>query len=333
MKHATIPIFIPMQGCPYDCVFCNQPKITGQAAVMPDKEIIHKIESHLETLVGRRGKVEIAFFGGSFTGLPIDLQKHYLGLAQPYLTEKQVTGIRLSTRPDYINENNLGMLKDHGVTTIELGVQSMDDEVLQLSGRGHTAGDVRKAAAMVKAAGFSLVLQMMPGLPGDTLEKTTHTANKIIALGADATRIYPTLVIKDTRLEKLFYENEFTPLTLDEAVHWCSAIVPLFETAGVTILRLGLHASEGLLFGRELVAGPFHQAFGEMVYSQIWHDIFSKLGPEPTQSVKVFVHPRQLNHAIGHKRKNRKMLEKKFRKVRFKTDVLLEGRNFRLESV
>ncbi len=329
MKHASIPIFIPMQGCPYDCVFCNQPKITGQAAIMPDNEIIQKIENHLETLAGRRDQIEIAFFGGSFTGLPLDMQQHYLGLVQPYLTKKQVKGIRLSTRPDYINEEVLDVLKDHGVTTIELGVQSMDDEVLLLSGRGHTADDVRRAATMVKAAGFSLVLQMMPGLPGDTLEKTTHTANRIIALGADATRIYPTLVIKDTHLEKLFIQNKYTPLTLDEAVHWCSQIVPFFEMAGVKILRLGLHASEGLLFGKELVAGPFHAAFGEMVYSQIWHDIFSKLSPEPARSVELFVHPRQLNHAIGHKRQNRKMLEEKFRKVIFKTDVLLEGRNFR----
>lgn len=300
---------------------------------MPDDEIIHKIESHLETLAGRKDNIEIAFFGGSFTGLPLELQKNYLGLAQPYLIRKQVTGIRLSTRPDYINKEILRMLKEHGVTTIELGAQSMDDEVLRLSGRGHTAEDVSKAAAMVKAAGFSLVLQMMPGLPGDTIEKTTHTANKIIALGADATRIYPTLVIKGTRLEKLFHENKFTPLTLDEAVQWCSAIVPLFETAGVKILRLGLHASKGLMWGRELVAGPFHQAFGEMVYSRIWHEIFSKLSPEPALKVKVFVHPKQLNHANGHRGINRKMLEEKFRKVSFKTDALLENRTFSLERL
>ena len=317
-----------MEGCRFDCVFCNQRQITGQQQLMGDEEIVSKIEAYLETMPSGDNHVEIAFFGGSFTGLPFDQQKHYLELVQPWLARKEVKGIRLSTRPDYVDERVLQLLKLHGVSSIELGVQSMDDEVLRQSGRGHTAEQVRNAAEMIKTAGFSLGLQMMPGLPGDTLEKSLATAGEIIALGADTTRIYPTLVIRQTHLEKLYQQGQYTPLTLDEAVQWCSEIVPLFEQAGVKILRLGLHASEGMLSGEDLVAGPFHVAFGEMVYSGIWYNLLKEIPPDPASGITVFVHPKQMNQAIGHQALNRKMLERNFCKVIFKPDESVRKRYF-----
>lgn len=318
-----------MQGCPFDCVFCNQRNITGQQCGMGDEEVRVKIAKHLETIPKENSQIEIAFFGGSFTGLSLEKQRHYLQLVQPWIQSGEVTGIRLSTRPDYINPAVLAILKDYGVKTIELGVQGMDDEVLQKSGRGHTAEDVRTAAALIKNFGFSLGLQMMIGLPGDTFEKSLQTAKEIISLGAGATRIYPTLVIKNTVLEKLNRQGKFEPLSLDEAVEWCSRIVPLFEEAGVKILRLGLHPSEGLLHGDDLIAGPFHVAFGEMVYSMIWFHIFNELESDPNADITIFVNPKQLNHAIGHQGMNRKMLEGRFGKVKLMGDKNLVGRQFK----
>ncbi len=328
MHHFTIPIFIPMEGCRFDCVFCNQRKITGQQQLMGDEEIISKIEAYLESMPLGNNHVDIGFFGGSFTGLPLEQQKHYLELVQPWLRCKDVTGIRLSTRPDYIDSEVLQMLKAFGVTAIELGVQSLDEEVLRQSGRGHTAEQVCDASRMIKEIGFSLGLQMMPGLPGDTLEKSLATAREIVAMNADATRIYPTLVIRHTQLENLYEQKRYTPLTLDEAVEWCSHIVPLFEDAGVKILRLGLHASEGMLTGNDLVAGPFHVAFGEMVYSRIWHNVLKEIASDPTSGITIFVHPTQLNQAIGHKALNRKMLDKNCLNVVFKPDESLKNRDF-----
>jgi histone acetyltransferase (RNA polymerase elongator complex component) len=319
-----------MQGCPFDCVFCNQRNITGQDHVMSDEQILAKIGSHLKTIPETKRDIEIAFFGGSFTGLPVEQQEHYLDLVQPWINSGEVSGIRLSTRPDYINSEILFLLKSKGVTAIELGVQSMDDEVLKRSGRGHTAADVINAANLVKASGFSLGLQMMPGLPGDTIEKSMQTAKAIINLGADSTRIYPTLVIRNTALEKLYLQRKFEPLSLEQAIDWCSLIVPLFEDAGVKILRLGLHPSEGILHGNDLIAGPFHVAFGEMVYSKIWYNILCELKSDPNAEITVFVNPKQINHAAGHKGMNRKMLEGKFRKVKFRGDEKLLGREVKL---
>ena len=217
-----------MQGCPFDCVFCDQRQITGQQNAQSDAEIAGKIEQYLATLPDENCKIEIGFFGGSFTGLKVTEQQRYLDLAKPWLKSGKISGIRLSTRPDYINDEILKMLKECGVTAIELGVQSMDDEVLRLAGRGHTADDVKKAAGKIKAAGFSLGLQMMTGLPGDSFDKSLKTAEEIVLLGADSTRIYPALVIRNTSLENIYRQGRYKPLTLDEAVDWCSRIVPLF---------------------------------------------------------------------------------------------------------
>lgn len=197
LKHYTIPIFIPELACPHQCVFCDQRKISGQQEIPNIDDINKKIKAYLKTIPEKRSRVEIGFFGGSFTGLPMDQQEMYLKAAAEFVKGRRVEGIRLSTRPDYINREILDLLKKNKVITIELGAQSMDPGVLAKSGRGHSVEDIEKASKMIIDDGFELGLQMMIGLPGDTLEKAKHTAKKIVELGARNTRIYPTLVIKE----------------------------------------------------------------------------------------------------------------------------------------
>ncbi len=331
VNHFTIPVFVPMQGCPFECIFCNQRNIVSQPGLPSDDVIKTKIEDHLNTIPTENTLIEVGFFGGSFTGLPVDDQVRYLGLVQPYLKTKQIAGIRISTRPDLIRPDNLALLAGFGVTTIELGVQSMDDQVLKNSGRAYPTAAVLQAANLIKETGFSLGMQMMIGLPGDSLEKSIETAKQIIAMKAKTIRIYPTLVVRNTRLEALFRQNLFVPLTLIQAVDWCASLVLLFEEAGVNILRLGLHPSEGLLNGESLVTGPFHVAFGEMVYSKIWSDRFATISSEKHDSISVYVNSRQLNCAVGHKGTNKHELLNRFSKVRFAVDNHLEGRSYRVD--
>lgn len=326
-KHYTIPVFIPELACPFQCVFCNQRKITGQNLIPDDLEILTMIEEHIASFKETERVVEIGFFGGSFTGIPVDQQSHYLELVQPYLVSGEVSGIRLSTRPDYIDADVLKLLKKNKVSTIELGSQSLDDEVLKASYRGHTAEQVEQASKMILDHGFELGLQMMIGLPGDTLEKSIKTAHRIVDLGASNTRIYPTVVIKGTALEQWFTKGKFTPLSLEEAVNWTRQILPIFEEAGLTVLRVGLHPSEGLLNGDELVAGPFHPSFKELVLTEIWGELFKPLLEKPKgKFIELHVPEKEINYAIGYKGKNKKALLEKFNSVKFITDPAITHR-------
>lgn len=328
IKHYNIPIFIPELACPFQCVFCNQRKITGKQSLPSENEIVKTIEAHLQTFKATERVVEVGFFGGSFTGIPMEQQAQYLQLVQSFLKQGQINGIRLSTRPDYIDKTILDLLKMNNVTTIELGAQSLDDEVLLASFRGHTARQTEVAAKQIKEAGFNLGLQMMIGLPGDSLEKSLYTAKRIIELGASNTRIYPTVVIKDTALHKWYNEGKFTPLALEDAVQRTKEIIPLFEEAGVKIIRVGLHPSEGLLSGEELVAGPFHPSFKEIVLTEIWGELFRPLlkdGNSGKLSIKL--PPKELNFAIGYKAKNKKTLLKYYTEVNFITDPTITQRS------
>lgn len=326
VRHFTIPVFIPEEACPNQCVFCNQHRIAGAERAPSVDEVIEKINEHLLTIPAG-SKVEIGFFGGNFTGIPVEQQKAYLASVQPYMESGQVTGIRISTRPDYISKEILLMLKQFHVSTIELGAQSLDDEVLKLAGRGHTASQVHEASRMIREHEFSLGLQMMIGLPGDTAEKSIYTAQEIIRLGAECTRIYPTLVIKDTELEQLFLAGKYIPLSQEEAISRVADIVPLFITADVTILRIGLHPSEGLLDKTSLVAGPFHVAFGEMVFSEIWRRIISTMMFENGKRnlLTLIVPVGMRNAAIGYKALNKAKLLETFRKVVFEESDELKG--------
>ncbi|MCD4694958.1 MAG: radical SAM protein [Bacteroidales bacterium] len=332
-KHINIPVFIPELACPFQCIYCNQRKISGQLEVPGKNAIITTIETYLQSITDKSTEVQLAYFGGNFTGIPISEQEEYLQIVQPYIKSGQISGIRISTRPDYIDEKILSLLKKYHVESIELGAQSLDDEVLRLSKRGHLSTDTEQAANLVKNYNISLGLQMMIGLPGDTFEKSAYTARKIIELGADNTRIYPTLVIRGTQLEEIYNRGDFSPLSLVKAVEWSVELYKIFEQGGVKILKLGLHPSEGLLSGKDLIAGPFHPSFRELVLTALWKEILLPLNNKEGKTLNIWVAPGQVNHAVGYSGSNKKMLLQHFKKVNLKTKEQITGREFIFEII
>lgn len=320
MKHYNIPIFIPELACPNRCIYCNQRHISGQLQAVKPEEIKQIIEQHLATFI-RPSVVELAFFGGSFTGIDEKDMLTYLQIVQPYIEQGEIKSIRISTRPDYINEKILDILQQYNVKDIELGAQSLNEEVLAFAKRGHTVRDVENASQLIKSYGFSLGLQMMIGLPLDTVEKSKETAKKILKLGAESTRIYPTLVINNTDLADLYRQNKYKALSLDEAVDWTTEIYKIFSQSSIKILRIGLHPSEALINGTELLAGPFHVSFKELVLTKIWQEKFEKL---PINTKTILVNPKEINYAIGYNSKNKQLLQKKFPYLKFISDSNVE---------
>jgi len=319
-KHSNIPIFIPELACPHQCVFCDQEKISGTYSIPQPADVKDIVERYLETIPENR-TINIAFFGGSFTGLSVDLQEQYLKEVFKFIKNRKVSGIRLSTRPDYINEPILELLKKYSVTTIELGAQSTSQEVLNESGRGHTVENIRDASNLICKYGFELGLQMMIGLPGDSYERSIQTANDIVSLGASNTRIYPAIVVKHTALEKMYREGRYTPLSLEQAVEWAKDIVHIFEKNSVSILRMGLHPSDELVIGKSLIAGPFHPSFKEMVMTQIWKELINtelqSFNSNFSNNIKITVSDRQIHYAIGYRQTNREQLVSRGYNVRF----------------
>lgn len=320
MKHYNIPIFIPELACPNRCIYCNQRHISGQLQAVKPEEIKQIIEQHLATFI-RPSEVELAFFGGSFTGIDEKDMLTYLQIVQPYIEQGEIKSIRISTRPDYINEKILDILQQYNVKDIELGAQSLNEEVLAFAKRGHTVRDVENASQLIKSYGFSLGLQMMIGLPLDSVEKSKETAKKILKLGAESTRIYPTLVINNTDLADLYRQNKYKALSLDEAVDWTAEIYKIFSQSSIKILRVGLHPSEALINGTELLAGPFHVSFKELVLTKIWQEKFEKL---PINTKTILVNPKEINYAIGYNSKNKQLLQKKFPYLKFISDSNVE---------
>lgn len=320
MKHYNIPIFIPELACPNRCIYCNQRHISGQLQAVKPEEIKQIIEQHLATFI-RPSEVELAFFGGSFTGIDEKDMLTYLQIVQPYIEQGEIKSIRISTRPDYINEKILDILQQYNVKDIELGAQSLNEEVLAFAKRGHTVRDVENASQLIKSYGFSLGLQMMIGLPLDTVEKSKETAKKILKLGAESTRIYPTLVINNTDLADLYRQNKYKALSLDKAVDWTAEIYKIFSQSSIKILRVGLHPSEALINGTELLAGPFHVSFKELVLTKIWQEKFEKL---PINTKTILVNPKEINYTIGYNSKNKQLLQKKFPYLKFISDSNVE---------
>lgn len=311
-KAQIIPLFVPHVGCPNACVFCNQRHISGEQSPATPKDVEAAIRKSA-ALTPQGAKRQLAFYGGSFTALPAAEQEALLRAAQPYLDSGYLSSIRLSTRPDAIDEACLQRLKKYRVQTVELGAQSMCDQVLELSGRGHTARDVAEAARMVQKAGFSLVLQMMTGLPGSTPARDVETARHIAALCPDGVRIYPTVIVRDTALWTLWRAGTYREHTVEDAVEVCAQIVPIFQEAGIPIIRLGLNPTEDLS-GGEAAGGAYHPALGELVRARLLleKERAALCGVPPGSRVELGVRPGLLSQAIGQHGANRAALLTEF---------------------
>lgn len=311
-RESIIPVFVPHLGCPNDCVFCNQRRISGSLAPAAASDVTAAIEEALRLAPDAGGR-QLAFYGGSFTAIPDAEQEALLGAAQPYLESGKITSIRLSTRPDAIDGAVLARLKRFGVETVELGAQSMSELVLALSGRGHTAEDVRAASELVKAAGFRLILQMMTGLPGADDESDLATARELAALKPDGVRVYPTVIVRDTALYDLWKSGRYKEHTVEDAVRVCARILPVFDEAGIPVIRLGLNPTDELS-GGDAAGGAYHPALGELVRSRILRGKAEALleGTVPGAELALRVSPRLMSQLIGQRGANRKYLMERF---------------------
>ena len=302
MKHINVALFVPDEGCPHRCSFCNQKTISGKTKKLTVEDIDEAVK--IASADGD-GKGEIAFFGGSFTAIEKSYMVSLLERAKLYIDEGLFEGIRISTRPDCINEEILTVLKKYGVTSIELGCQSMNDEVLLLNGRGHTSDDVVKASELIKEYGFEFGVQMMTGLYGDSDETAIKTAEKLIALSPDTVRIYPTVVLEGTRLSELYKAGEYKPQTVEEASELCARLIPMFEEKGIRIIRLGLHSGGNVEEG--FVAGAYHPAFKEICESKIYfQNILKEIRREniPKGDITLTVNKKCVSALVGQKRSN-----------------------------
>ena len=313
MKKRIIPIFVPHRGCPHDCIFCNQKKITGVSTDITSDDVRRIIEEYLTT-IDKDASIEIAFFGGSFTAIDMDIQRNLLSVAKEYVDKNIVSDIRMSTRPDCINDEILTMLEEYKVSIIELGVQSLDDRVLIDSVRGHSDKDVFESANLIKKYGIKLGLQMMIGLPSDAEEKCIYTAKEFIKLNPDCVRVYPTLVVKETGLEKLLVENKYTPFTLDESIEIVKKVLVLFYTNNINVIRVGLQATEDIAIGKEVLAGPYHPAYRELVESKMYGDYIEYLinKYEAKENINVLVNKKNVSRILGNKKSNVKELKEKY---------------------
>ncbi len=281
--------------------------------------------------------VEIAFFGGSFTGIPLEEQKWYLKIGYSYVKSGKVMQLRISTRPDYITEEILDLLDSYGVKTIELGAQSLDDEVLSCSNRGHSLEAVTKAAKMIKSRGFSLGIQTMIGLPRDTIEKDLETAHRVVEIAPDIVRIYPTLVIKDTYLEKMYSEGSYRPLTIEEAVDISAALLEIYEENNINVIRVGLQPTESISENGNVVAGPFHPAFRQLAESKLLLNKMIKYikanNLENSKDIIIECSSREISNIIGQKRKNIITLKREFNFINIKLDINDSKNSFRILKV
>lgn len=309
-KQYIIPIFVPHLGCPNDCVFCNQKSISGQTKQVTKEDVKNIIEEHLK-YIKKDSKVEVAFFGGSFTGIEESKQEELLAAAYEYIKQKKVDSIRISTRPDYIDKKILKRLKKYKVKTIELGVQSANDYILKKAGRGHTFEDVVKASKLIRWYGFDLGHQMMVGLPESTTVDEINTAKQLIKLKPKMVRIYPVLVIKNTKLEKDYNDGKYKPLTVTQAVEVCKELVKLFVKKHIEVIRIGLQPTDTITNPdndkSEVVAGPFHPAFRQLVESGMWYDVIVEKIKQLNTKVKevvVTVNPADVNNVIGQRKDN-----------------------------
>ncbi|CAM2077260.1 radical SAM protein [Clostridium saudiense] len=279
-NYYIIPVFISHQGCPHQCVFCNQDRIAGKYEEVFANDVRKIIDEYLETINSKGATIEVSFFGGTFTAINVNKQKELLEVAREYKQKGLIHKIRLSTRPDAILPYILGYLKEYKVDIIELGVQSLDDEVLRKAGRGHSVNDVIVASKLIKEAGFTLGHQIMPGLPGDSFEIDIETTKKSIEMKPDICRIYPSLVIKDTPMEDMYNRGDYVPYSLDEAVYISGEMLKLYNEAKIKVIRIGLQPTDTITTGKDIVDGPFHPAFRELVEGHLICETLDKKCPK-----------------------------------------------------
>lgn len=309
MKKLIIPIFIPHLGCPHTCAFCNQKKIAGNYQRPTAKQVKEMVKLYTSTVKNKELFVELAFYGGSFTGIPSFLQEELLQEAWELKKQNKIQGIRLSTRPDYIDIAVIERLNQYCVDTVELGVQSLDAEVLEKSQRCHSPEDVEVALKLLRTSNIKVGIQLMPGLPRDTFSKIITTTKKVVGLKPDFVRIYPTLVIKDTQLEIWFKEGVYKPLSLEDATEISAQMVIIFERANIPIIRIGLQAQENLTEDQDLVTGPYHPAFGELVKSRVFRKqieylLFKKHTLPLSSTVVIYCHPQDISQVKGQNKDN-----------------------------
>ncbi len=318
-EHAIIPIFIPHLGCPHACVFCNQTKITARRPLISAGDVEKIIETYLPTLQGRGLKtIEAAFFGGSFTGIPLELQRDYLSAAKKYKNRGDIDKIHISTRPDYISEEILDLLAEYGVDIIELGVQSFDEEVLRLANRGHDAGAVYKSAEQIKSRGFELGIQLMIGLPGDSFEKDIYSAGEMVKIGPSIARLYPTVVIEETELYDMYQAGRYKPLSTEEAVRITKEMYKLISGAGINIIRVGLKSTDIIRRDGSTAGDSFHPAFRQLVEGEIARETLEgELGglleknPELSR-IRMLSNEKSFSNMIGNRKVNKDYFKNKY---------------------
>lgn len=335
-KHAIIPIFIPHKGCPNDCVFCNQKAITARTADVTAEDVKKTIETYLPTLQRRHLEtIEVAFFGGSFTGIPIEEQSAFLKVAQEYKNKGLINKIHMSTRPDYITPKILENLKLYNADTIELGVQSFDSEVLKASNRGHDIEDVYKACNLIKKYDFELGIQLMIGLPGDSMEKCIYSAKETIRIMPSIARLYPTIILNDTKLFQMYECGEYTPLSTDEAVDITKEMYRIIDSAGINIIRVGLKSTDLITDGGEIQGHTYHPAFRQLVEGDLARErleeqlkkLLEKNCHSSADNTFTFLsNGVSFSNMVGNSKRNRKYFATKYPdlKIRFKVDHKLE---------
>ena len=356
-KHAIIPIFIAHRGCPNMCVFCNQKEITARSGNVTSEDVRKTIETWLSTLEKNPNieTVEVSFYGGSFTGLPIEEQNGYLKIAKEYKDKGRIDKIHMSTRPDYINTTILDNLKRYGVDTIELGVQSFDSEVLRASNRGHSREVVYQSCKLIQDYGFELGIQLMVGLPGDTLEKSIYSAKEAAKLKPSLARIYPTIVLDNTELYNMYMDGRYTPLSREEAITRSKAIYKILFHAGITIMRVGLKSTDLICEGGKINGGTYHPAFRQLVEGSLARDlvepqlirIYDNI-PEKTikelkgtklknrrVKVDIYSNPNWISNLIGNCSENKRYFEKEYPllSIKYRVDSNLDNMEFKVKEI
>ena len=333
MRHANVAMFIPHNGCPNQCSFCDQRYITGSKNQVSPNQVYDVLLDAKNNLSGKDIESEIAFFGGSFTAIDKEYMMSLLDTAYEFVKDGCFKGIRISTRPDAIDEEILNILKERGVSSIELGAQSMDDEVLRVNRRGHSSLDVIKSSELIKKYGFSLGLQMMTGLYKSSILKDIETAEKFINIRPETVRIYPTIIMKNTLLADLYYKGEYATYSLEDTIGLCSKLLRMFEKENIEVIRLGLHDTESMK--ENMVSGPWHPALSELCQSyNFYKDIVSFIEENNIsyKNIDIFVNPSCISKFIGQKRENIKKFKNIGLVVKVKPDKSIKVNDFRIEK-